>query len=138
MPAQRVLVEGNHTLKVAHDGREVFKYTKIDPGVPKLVTDKRLSKEAKKILQDGGTNKDLMKAGYAPIGADGKKIEIHHVLGIEPGAVIEMEATAHTVKFKEFHNMLRRLSNSWRNDPVLSGQFDRFRELHWTNRANDF
>ncbi len=47
-----------------------------------------------------------MQKGYAPIGADGYRIEVHHLLGKEPGPVVEIERTLHQKETKILHHMI--------------------------------
>ncbi|WP_053982036.1 HNH/ENDO VII family nuclease [Marinagarivorans algicola] len=114
------------------DGRRVLLKKDLNLGVPKLIRQKGLIEPAKKILDDGGTNLDLMAKGYAPIGADGYRIEIHHLLGKEPGPVVEIERTLHQKETKILHNMIE---GSFRNNKEKRKSWNRFRENYWKRRA---
>ena len=39
----------------------------------------------KGMIDNGATNLDLMKTGYAPFGPDGKQLNLHHILGEAQG-----------------------------------------------------
>jgi hypothetical protein len=132
---QKVLSEGKHVETVAHDGRSMYKLKDLNPGKPDFVSDGVNSTVKNLVKEKGYTNLDLIKDGYAPIGADGRQINLHHIFAYEPGPVIEMEAKAHTKEFKEFHKMIK---ESFRNNGSSADNFDDFREIWWLNRAKDF
>jgi hypothetical protein len=49
----------------------------------------------------GRTNLQRAADGNAPIGRDGKPIELHHLSGEEPGPMIELEYTIHQKNIKK-------------------------------------
>ncbi|MDI3412499.1 HNH/ENDO VII family nuclease [Bacillus sonorensis] len=51
------------------------------------------------------TNLELMKSGKAPIGEDGKPINLHHLIQKEPGTMLEILHTTH----KKYHKVLHQL-----------------------------
>ncbi|HYX39694.1 MAG TPA: HNH/ENDO VII family nuclease [Oligoflexus sp.] len=132
---QRVVAQGRHVETVAHDGRSMLKMKGLNPGKPEVVSDGVNSTVKKLVNEKGYTNLDLMKEGYAPIGSDGRQVNLHHVFAYEPGPVIEMEATAHTKQFKKFHKMIK---ESFRQNSSLANDFDGFREDWWLSRSKDF
>lgn len=131
---QKIIQEGKHLESVAQDGRSVYKTTTLNGGKIPSVADS-VPDSIKKSIADGATNLDLMKKGNAPIGTDGRQINLHHIFGFEPGPIIEMEATAHMQQYKEFHNMIK---ESFRNEGKLGPKFDAFRKKYWMERAKDF
>ena len=82
----------------------------------------------------GKTNLELMKAGRAPFGNDGKPIELHHVIQKESGAVVEIRETTHKEYYRVLHGLVGK-GGSFRNDPVLDRQFSNFRKQYWMWRA---
>ncbi len=118
-------------------GRTVYKNTvDIHPGVPKSVhTSVHPSIKAK--FKDGWTNVDFMKNGYAPIGTDGKQVNLHHVLGQEPGPMVEILSSTHKLYHKQLHGLIEN-GGSFRNTPELDRQYNRFRSAYWKLRALDF
>lgn len=82
----------------------------------------------------GKTNSMLMSEGRAPIGNDGYRIQLHHVIQKEVGPVVEIRETTH----KEYSRILHGLGEtgtSFRNDPVLKKQYNNFRSAYWKWRA---
>ncbi len=81
-----------------------------------------------------GTNVERMGDGLAPIGRDGKSVNLHHVLQAEPGPLAEVPSLLH----KDLPHKLRGPGESFRNDPVLKRQFEDFRSEYWKQRSKDF
>lgn len=80
----------------------VYKNTvDIHPGFPKSV---HPSIKAK--VKDGWTKVDLMKNGYAPIGTDGKQVNLHSVLGQELGPMVEILSSTHKLYHKQLHGLI--------------------------------
>lgn len=76
-----------------------------------------------------------MKNGNAPIGPDGKQINLHHILGEEPGPMAEIEATIH----KDNHGVLHLMVKSrFRNNRSKKNAFETYRKKYWKLRAKDF
>ncbi|MDQ3230456.1 MAG: hypothetical protein M3Q07_01440 [Pseudobdellovibrionaceae bacterium] len=128
---QKVLSAGKHVETVAHDGRTVYKLKELEKGAPKVISEGKQYDGVRQKIAQGWTNRDLMKSGNAPIGSDGKFVNLHHVFGAEPGAMIEMEATAHTKDFAQFHQLIK---DSFRKDAALRAQYAKFRREYWMNR----
>ncbi len=85
----------------------------------------------------GKTNLELMRSGRPPIGNDGKPIELHHVIQKESGPIVEIRETTH----REYHHQLHGLrgkGDSFRNDPLLSRQYNNFRKTYWKWRASQY
>ncbi|WP_413208513.1 HNH/ENDO VII family nuclease, partial [Rhodospirillum sp. A1_3_36] len=80
----------------------------------------------------GKTNLELMQSGRAPLGPDGKSINLHHLTQQQNGAIAEVTQTLHGSN----HSVLHMPNN------VPSGigraQFKSWRKNYWKNRANDF
>ncbi|EKM5741847.1 MULTISPECIES: HNH/ENDO VII family nuclease [Enterobacter] len=78
-----------------------------------------------------------MKNGYAPIGTDGKQVNLHHVLGQEPGPMVEILSSTHKLYHKQLHGLIEN-GGSFRNTPELDRQYNRFRSAYWKLRSLDF
>jgi len=126
-----------YVASVASDGRRVYKnLVDIDPGLPTLV-DNSVNKSIRQKISDGWTNLDLMESGYAPIGSDGKQMNLHHILGQESGPMVELQASTHQQFSSQLHGLIED-GRSFRNDPMLNKQYNDFRREWWKSRATDF
>ncbi len=85
----------------------------------------------------GENNLQRMLRGYAPIGKDGKPIELHHVIQKEAGSVVEIHETTHKA-YKRILHGLRGNGESFRNDKILDKQFKNFKKLYWKWRAKEY
>lgn len=126
-------------------GRTVYQdNTLIDPTTP--VKQMNINQTAlnspsfnnmKTMIDNGATNVDLMKAGYAPFGPDGNQLNLHHVLGEEPGPMVELSATTHQRYHSQLHGLIED-GNGFRNNKPLERAYDKFRRNYWKQRAGDF
>lgn len=122
---------------VEFKGRRIYKNSHdIDPGKPGYV-DPSVDKTVRAKLEQGWTNKDLMEHGLAPIGPDGKQINLHHLIGKEPGPMIELTASTHQRYYKPLHGLIED-GDSFRNTPSLKYQYKKFRGEWWKQRSLDF
>lgn len=80
----------------------------------------------------GRTNLELMQVGRAPLGPDGKPVNLHHLTQSQSGAIAEVTQTLHSNNHGVLH-----MPNT-----VPSGinrtEFNAWRRNYWRNRANDF
>jgi len=76
------------------------------------------------------TNYQRAQMGLAPIGPDGKKVELHHLLQSEPGPMVEILGTTHQEGSRILHGLVEK-GNSFRNTPGLSNQYNTFRVNYW-------
>ncbi|SMF53243.1 HNH/ENDO VII family nuclease [Pseudobacteriovorax antillogorgiicola] len=116
-------------------GRRVYKHkTAIKPGVPENVHSS-VNPSIRQRIANGETNVDLMRNGNAPIGSDGKQVELHHLLQEEPGPMAEIVSSMH----KDYHKVLHGLrEESFRKNPQLRREYAKFRRNYWKKRAEDF
>jgi hypothetical protein len=81
----------------------------------------------------GRSNVDRMKQGLAPIGPDGKPINLHHTTQSPGGPVAEITQTFH----QEYREIMHINPNT-----IPSGinrvDFDAWRRAYWLSRARDF
>ncbi|MFK8280613.1 HNH/ENDO VII family nuclease [Capnocytophaga canimorsus] len=121
-------------------GRKVFQNSvDFGGGVPTFVDPivGKTNPTVKKMLDEGASNYDLMSKGYAPIGNDGKQINLHHVIGIEPGSMVELLDSTHKKYYKPLHGLIED-GNSFRNNKTLKKQYEKFRKNYWKERAKSF
>ncbi len=85
----------------------------------------------------GETNLQRMLRGVAPIGRDGKPIELHHILQKEVGSMVEIHETTHR-EYKRILHGLRGDGESFRNDKILDSQYRLFKRLYWKWRAQTY
>ena len=83
------------------------------------------------------TNLELMEEGRPPIGNDGRPVQLHHVIQKESGPVVEVREVTHREYKKTLHGLVGN-GGSFRNDPILSKQFNNFRSAYWKWRADEY
>ena len=84
----------------------------------------------------GMANLERMQHGLAPIGADGKSINLHHMLQLEPGPMLEINQTLHQAYTKQLHGLVED-GASFRNNPILRNDFSKFKKDFWIWRAEN-
>lgn len=101
---------------------------------------------------DGLTNIERMNEGLAPIGYDGEKINMHHLIQMEPGSMAEVGGKFHSDNTNVLHlpdqKSFRRPDGRKADWPKTktgrykqtpqSSQYDTWRKNYWKTRANDF
>ncbi|WP_414284232.1 HNH/ENDO VII family nuclease [Streptococcus infantis] len=80
-----------------------------------------------------GTNVERMASGRAPIGPDGKSIELHHTTQRQTSSIAETTYTFHKSNSKIIHINPNTISSG-----INRSEFKLWRENYWENRANDF
>jgi RHS repeat-associated protein len=81
----------------------------------------------------GRTNVQRMEQGLAPIGPDGKSMNLHHMTQAADSPLAELTATFHQKNSKVIH-----INPSSIPSGVDRKAFDEFRGAYWMNRAKDF
>ncbi len=90
-----------------------------------------------RVDEDSGlTNLEIMKKGQAPIGNDGKPIQLHHILQKESGPMVEVRETTHEEYMRILHGLISS-GNSFRNNDDLNRQYENFRRKYWRWRARE-
>ena len=79
----------------------------------------------------GRTNIDRMKQGLAPIGKDGKPIELHHLKQQNNGKIVELLNTEH----KNHSKILHRYTDK---SEINRNEFNKWKKQYWKERAKDF
>jgi RHS repeat-associated protein len=87
-----------------------------------------------KVDDKGLTNLERMQNGLAPIGEDGKPLNIHHMLQTDDGPLAEMTQTFHQENYSNIH------INAGSDIPsgIDRSGFDSWRRSYWKDRAGDF
>lgn len=79
----------------------------------------------------GRTNIRRMEQGIAPIGYDGKSVELHHMIQTEDGGIMEVPGTKH----REGHTALH-INTSDIPSGINRPSFDVLRVAYWKRRAD--
>ncbi len=81
----------------------------------------------------GRTNIERMKKGLAPIGKDGKSINLHHADQTENGPLYEVSDSMHKKHYNDLHT-----NTGQEPSDIDRPEFDSFRADYWKNRAKEF
>lgn len=81
----------------------------------------------------GRTNLERMQAGIAPLGPDGRSINLHHLTQRPNGAIAEVTATMHQTNSRVLHINPNTIPSG-----IDRGAFDAWRRSYWMSRAGDF
>lgn len=79
----------------------------------------------------GRTNIERMKLGLAPIGKDGKPVELHHLEQDANGVIVEVLSSEHKKYYKELHYH-KTVSEIDRNS------FNQWKKNYWKERVKEF
>lgn len=79
------------------------------------------------------SNLENMKQGKAPVGTDGKVIQLHHITQRNESALAEISNTLHTKHSKTIH-----INSNKTPSGITRNEFNKYRSAYWKNRANDF
>ncbi|MDG3137309.1 HNH/ENDO VII family nuclease [Streptococcus suis] len=80
-----------------------------------------------------GTNTQRMASGRAPIGPDGKPINLHHVTQKQDGTIAEVTQSFHNQNYSTIHINTGQLPSG-----INRSDFDKWRSSYWKNRVTDF
>jgi hypothetical protein len=120
---------------VEFEGRKVYLNDNLDLGHPQTIDTKYVHPKIQERLAAGQTNLDLMKQGKAPIGSDGRPINLHHVIGEEPGPMIEIESSLHEKFTGPLHAIIED-GRSFRQNAASERAYEAFRARYWKWRAS--
>lgn len=81
----------------------------------------------------GRTNLERMEKGLAPIGPDGKSMNLHHMTQQDGRPLAEMTETFHKKNHKTIH-----INDNKTPSGIDRDAFKKTREAHWKARAEDF
>lgn len=112
---EKELIRGGTKAGVA--GREVVKRNQtFDPNVKDAL---------------GRTNTQRMRAGFAPIGRDGRPVELHHMGQKNDGLIVEITSVQHRANSADLH----RHTNT---SEINRQRFNEWKKEYWKKRAEDF
>lgn len=80
-----------------------------------------------------GTNVERMASGRAPIGYDGKSVNLHHMTQTQSGAIAEVSQTFHQTNSSVIHINPNTIPSG-----IDRAEFNAWKSDYWINRANDF
>lgn len=107
------------TRTVDHQGTRVYQRTDlIDPT---------------RVDSRGRTNLQRMERGLAPLGPDGKSMNLHHMTQRADGPIAELTATFHQQNSRVIH-----INPNTTPSGINRTEFNRWRRSYWQTRANDF
>ena len=81
----------------------------------------------------GRTNVQRMKQGLAPLGPDGKSINLHHLIQSDKGSIAEVSDTMH----KQYDRVLH-INPKSTPSGIDRKKFGAFKRAYWQQRAGDF
>ena len=81
----------------------------------------------------GRTNLQRMQKGLAPIGPDGKSLNLHHMTQTNSSGIAEMTQTFHKTNHSTIHINPNTIPSG-----INRSQFNSWRRSYWINRAKDF
>ena len=79
----------------------------------------------------GRTNVERMRQGLAPLGKDGKPMELHHHRQRSKGPILELTSTLHRKHGADLHRYSR-------ESEIDRAEFERWKKGYWKRRAEDF
>ncbi|APW47588.1 hypothetical protein RA876_15905 [Rhodoferax antarcticus] len=80
-----------------------------------------------------GTNLERMATGRAPIGTDGKSVNLHHMVQSNDSATAEMTQTFHQQNSAVMHINPNTIPSG-----IDRSAFDAWKARYWTNRSTNF
>lgn len=79
----------------------------------------------------GRSNIERMKLGLAPLGKDGKAVELHHLKQKDNGLIIELTRREHNI----YSNNLHRYKQE---SEINRNAFNKFKKQYWKERVKGF
>ncbi|WP_345117652.1 HNH/ENDO VII family nuclease, partial [Bartonella jaculi] len=93
----------------------------------------RISKWTENKKEVWGTNVERMEAGRAPMGFDGKPVELHHLKQTPEGPIAEISKQSHNKYSSVIH-----APSKTHQSLIERKKFDKFREEYWKERAKGY
>ena len=82
--------------------------------------------------KQGRTNTQRMEQGLAPIGTDGKSVNIHHIDQTDNRPVMEITATEHQQNYSKLHTNIGQAPSK-----INRSKFNKWRREYWKWRSNN-
>lgn len=98
----------------------------------KVIKDDKII-DPKQVDSRGRSNKERMEKGLAPVGPDGKPVNLHHVDQTMDGPIKEMTTTNHQQNYATLHT-----NTGGSPSNIDRAAFDKWRITYWKERALDF
>ncbi len=89
--------------------------------------------DPQRIDNGGRTNVQRMEEGVAPIGTDGKSVNLHHMIQTNDSAIAEVTRDFHQKNTKVLHINPNSIPSG-----INRQAFDAWKRSYWRNRAKDF
>ena len=80
-----------------------------------------------------GSNAERMTSGRAPIGVDGKSVNLHHMTQIQSGPIAEMIQSFHQTNSATIHINANTIPSG-----IDRAAFDKWKVQYWQQRSADF
>lgn len=116
-----------HTRGLSFIERQILKTAKYNG---KIVAQRKIFDPCKRDAL-GRTNVQRMLQGLAPIGYDGKPVELHHLKQENDGIIVEMLSSEHRGHYKELHRY-KKISE------INRDEFMKWKMQYWKTRAKEF
>jgi len=111
--------------------KELKESSKIERVEEKIVAKRDITFKPCQKDATGRTNRERMKEGLAPIGTDGKSIELHHLKQKDNGIIIEVTNDEHNKYSKTLHR--------YKDESEIDRKkFEKWKRKYWKQRAKDF
>jgi len=127
MPIQKIL----KTFGISSLEKTILKNAKYVSRAGKLIAQRNSTffPHVKDAL--GRSNVERMEQGLAPLGKDGKAVELHHLKQKNNGMIIELTSREHKTNSKILHRYKQ-------ESEINRNAFNKFKKQYWKERAKDF
>lgn len=117
--------------RITNIEKNLLKNAKLNNKSGKLVAQRNstFNPQAKDAL--GRNNIERMEQGRAPIGKDGKSIELHHLKQQNNGTIVELTSKEHNLNSKVLHRYTK-------TSEINRQDFDKWKRQYWKERAKEF
>jgi len=119
------------SIGISYIERELKDSSKIERVEGKIVAKRDITFKPCQKDSLGKTNLERMQKGLAPIGTDGKSIELHHLKQKNNGIIIEVTNDEHNKYSKTLHR--------YKDESEIDRrEFEKWKRKYWRQRAKDF
>lgn len=119
------------SIGISNIEKELKESSKIERVEGKIVAKRDITFKPCQKDAAGRTNIERMQEGLAPIGTDGKSIELHHLKQKDNGIIIEVTNDEHNKYSKTLHR--------YKDESEIDRrEFEKWKRKYWRQRAKDF
>ncbi|WP_375622769.1 MULTISPECIES: HNH/ENDO VII family nuclease, partial [unclassified Bartonella] len=118
--------------EITNNGEKITQINKVYQS-EKLFDPNRISEWMVNKKKVTGTNIERMKTGRAPIGFDGRSVELHHMLQTPDGPIAEVSKTFH-----KKHTSIIHINPNTMESAIDRDMFGQWREKYWKERAKGY